>query len=498
MSAGTAGQGQGQGQGVEETPPLGSAAVLSAARFAAVAINFGVSAYLMRRLGPGPFGLVGMANGLMTIVSAVGDAGLRDALVAEREACPRRTGAALVASVALAATLLLLTLASAPLVVAFYQREEVLWPWLAAGLTVTLHLLAVVPVGLAWRAERFRLMAGVGLLGAVVAAAAALPLSHARGDVWPILAWQGASPLVLSLALWLAIRPRVAWPDRAALSGLWSFSRGVLGSQALTVLERNADDVVIGRFLGERALGHYTLCYRVLTMPLTLISDVFTTVAYPRLAREVDRARTARALGGLLYAVALLSTPLALGVALAAPELLEVVFGLAWAEALVPLRLLALLGIVAGPARLLGLAYRAARDTDALARWGLLSAPFVVGSFFLGLPWGVAGVAGAYALVSLLLFPWNARHAARSLGQPTAPLLRETARGVALGALASLGMLAACLGARALGAPAWGVLLATVGAGALTELLVLRRVEPALRAEPAPGADPAAEYRGPA
>ncbi|MGE0706805.1 MAG: oligosaccharide flippase family protein [Planctomycetota bacterium] len=473
-----------------DAPPrsLGSAAALGVARVGAAIISLSVTALLMRRLGPAPFGLVAMASGLMTIVSVLGDAGLRDSLVSEQELCERRVGAALLASVALAGAFVLLSLLTAPLVAALYQRPAVGLPWVAAGVTVALHLLAVVPAGLAWRGERFFLISGVSLGAAALAGGAALALALVRDDLWPILVWQGAAPCASLLALWLAVRPRAAWPDRPALRGLWGFSRGVLGFQGLNVLNRNADDVVIGRFLGERALGLYSLCYRVLIIPLGLVSDVFSTLAYPRLARLRDRAQAAQGMGLQLHAVALVSTPLAICLALAGGELLEVVFGHQWLEALVPFRVLALLSAVGGPARLMGLAYRLARDTDAMARWAVVATPWIVGSFFAGLPWGITGVAVAYALVSLALFPLNCRHAARALQAPAWPLIAGTAKGIGLGALLSGGLVAACLVARALAAPAWAVLVTTLGACALTELLALWIARPALGAGPAPAA----------
>lgn len=465
-------------------PPglLRSVTVLGTGRLASLVLSFSVVTILMRRLGPEPFGIVAMAAGLMAIVNALGDAGVQDSLVTERELGPGRVGAAALVSTSLALALGLGALLTAPLVVRFYDQPRVAVPWLVSAGCVCCHLLAVVPQGLAQRSERFGLLAGARLTSMVVAAGVALPLAFSRTDVWPILAWQGLTPLLTLIVLLAAMRPRLARPDRAELSELLRFSRGVVGFTSLNVLTRNADDVIVGRFLGERALGYYGLCYRILTMPLGLVGDLFATVAQPRLARLVDdRAALGSQLAGLMGHVATLTTPICLGAALAGAELLEVVFGEAWLPALRPFQLLALCGIATAPGRLLGLCYTISRDTGRLARWALMTTPVILIGFLVGLPWGVTGVAASVTITFSALFPFSAVYAGRTLGLSPGELMAESARGIGRGFVAALPLALTCIVLRRWGSAPALVLGATVGVGALCELLLLRRVGRALR-----------------
>ena len=250
---------------------LRSATALGIGRVGGMLLSFGTLTVLVRQLGPEPFGIVGMATGLIAIVNVLGDAGVQDSLVTDEALDEGRVGAALLVTAGLALLLAGGAALMTPLVVRFYDHPGVAAPWLLSTGVVACHLLGVVPRGLAERHERFSLLAGVQLGGVVIAALVAVPLAYARQDVWPLLAWQGIAPLFGLLALWLSIRPRLARPSRAAVADLWGFSRGILGFTALNVLSRNADDVLIGRVLGERALGYYTLCYRVLRVPLGLL-----------------------------------------------------------------------------------------------------------------------------------------------------------------------------------------------------------------------------------
>lgn len=459
-----------------------SLSLLGVGRLGSVLISLATVTYLLRTLGPEPFGLFAMASGLMALASLLGDAGVQDSLVAEPELDASRVGAAFLASGGIAALLLGLSVLALPLVRWFLGSPDVDLPWLGAAVTVALHLCTSVPKGLAQRAERFGLLSSIHLGGTALASLCAIGLAQVRQDIWPILVWQATVPATACVVLWLAVRPRLGKPTRAAAQDQWRFSTGMINFQLLNVFNRNADDVLVGKFLGERAAGHYAFCYRVLTLPLGLVSDLFGTVSFPRLSRlQADRGAVAEALGAVMTQVALLTTPLCLGLALAAPELIGVVFGPAWEPALEPFRILALLGVLAGPQRLLGLCYTVPRETRAFARWAMFATPLIVGSFCVGLPWGISGVALAYALVSSALFPLNALHGARVLGASPRPLFAGALRGLLGGGLVALPLCGACLGARALELGPGAVLGATIGTGALTEFALLWRIRGGLR-----------------
>ena len=443
----------------------------------AVLISLGTVTYLLRTLGPEPFGLFAMASGLMALTSLFGDAGIQDSLVAEPNLDASRVGAAFLATAAIASGLVGLSVLALPLVQWFLGSPGVGLPWLAAAVTVALHILTSVPKGLAQRGERFGLLAAIHLGGTALASLGAIGLAQVRQDIWPILVWQVTVPAAGCLVLWLAIRPRLGRPTAEAARDQWRFSTGMMNFQLLNVFHHNADDVLVGKFLGERAAGHYAFCYRVLTLPLGLISDLFGTVSFPRLSRlQPDRGAIARGLGEVMGQVALLTTPLCLALALAAPELIGVVFGPVWAPVLQPFQILALLGVLAGPSRLLILCYTVPRETRAFARWALFATPLIVASFCVGLPWGITGVALAYACITCVLFPLNVLHGARVLGASPAPLLRGALGGIAAGSLATVPLAAACLVARQLELGGPLVLGATIGAGALTELALLWRL----------------------
>ncbi len=433
-------------------------------------VEFGTTIYLMRLLGPQPFGLVAMATGLLVAFSIFKDAGAGSSLVSDKHLSNSRVGAAALIAFTFGMGTTLVGLACTPLVVRFYGENELTTIWVIVCLTLWITSMSSIPTSLAQRRQRFWMMSWIPFVATLFASAATLLIVRWRHDYWPVLAFQVLGSVFGFTLLWGLLRPRLSWPDRRDIKEVLRFGRGLIGFDALNVLNRYADNVIIGFFLGSHALGLYLLAYKMLMMPLGEIGGLINTLAYPRLSRLApDWEKVGLGLSGIMREVAMFATPFCLGIALAAPELIKVVFGPVWVDALVPLQVLALLGIVQVPFAQIGLAYTVSRKTDEMARWGLMSTPAIVLSFFAGIPWGIQGVAVSYALTSAaLLFPML-RIGARALAISPRLLAREGFTGIGIGCLIALPLIVTCLGARVAGMSDFSVLVLTICAGALSE-----------------------------
>jgi len=458
---------EGLRQGLAKLP---ASVAVGSGRALTMAVEFATTIYLMRLLGPEPFGLVAMATGLLVAFSVFKDAGAGASLVSDKHLSNSRVGAAALIAFTFGMGTTLIGLACTPLVVRFYGEEELATIWVIVCLTLWLTSMSSIPTSLAQRRQRFWMMSWIPFLAAAGTAVVALAIARWRHDFWPILTFQVLGGVFGFALLWGLLRPRLSWPDKGDIKEVLKFGRGLIGFDALNVLNRYADNVIIGFFLGSHALGLYLLAYKVLMIPLREIGGLINTLAYPRLSRLApDWGEVGGGLAQVMREVAMFATPLCLGVTLAAPELIGVVFGPAWMGALVPVQVLALLGIAQAPFAQIGLAYTVSRNTDEFARWGLLSTPAIILSFFAGIPWGIQGVAISYALTSAaLLFPML-RIGARVLGISPWLLARGGCTGIGIGGLVALPLLATCLAARTAGLDDLYVLALTIAVGALSE-----------------------------
>jgi PST family polysaccharide transporter len=151
-------------------------------------------------------------------------------------------------------------------------------------------------------------------------------------------------------ALLLAFAPFVPRPgfDRAIARRMLTFGVPLALTSLVEYVLFNADYVVVGRALGPVALGLYLLAYNISGWPAAILIDAVRRVSIVGFTRlDQDDARSAVVGFERTFALLLvLATPISLGLAVLAGELVRLVYGDRWTEAAEVLRYLAVLGCI--------------------------------------------------------------------------------------------------------------------------------------------------------
>jgi teichuronic acid exporter len=127
------------------------------------------------------------------------------------------------------------------------------------------------------------------------------------------------------------LRCRPWWPqlvfDRAVAAGALRYGTQVAGGELLYFIYTNADYLVIGRVWGDTAVGAYRLAYELVLDVVRLISLVTAEVAFPAFARLLaDRTRAAALLIRFTRQNAIALVPVVVFLAIAADDLLAVLY----------------------------------------------------------------------------------------------------------------------------------------------------------------------------
>jgi len=172
----------------------------------------------------------------------------------------------------------------------------------------------------------------------------------------------------------------------------------------------NLEKVLLGRFWGAEAIGIYGRAYQLITIPTENLNSAIGGVAFSALSRiKEDQARfKSYFLKGYSFVVAM-TIPITLFCALFAHDMIFVVLGQKWMEAVPIFRLLAptilifaLINPMAWLLFSLGLVGRSLKIA-------LVLAPLVIAGYVVGLPYGPKGIALAYSTVMTL---WAVPHIA--------------------------------------------------------------------------------------
>jgi PST family polysaccharide transporter len=419
---------------------------------------------------------------MLAVLGAIGDAGIGSSLISDLDQRPSKTTAAILTALGLGVLVSAILLALTPLVTAYYRVSDVRPIWLVLVAACSVGLVQTVPYSLAQMSGRFAEIGLAELATTALAGAIGISATWWQAGAWPIVLRRLTQTLTTPLALWLVARPQLARPSKNDFRAILGFGRGVVGFNLLNALNRNADNLIIGRYLGREALGLYDLAYKTLLFPMQQAGGVIQTVAYPTLAKGIpDWSRVASGLAQLLAEMVRFVTPLGVALSLAGGDLIQVLFGMRWQGAEIPVRILALLLIYQAPFAQLGMAYLLSRQTGRMARWAMISTPAIVASFFLGLPWGLPGVSISYALVSLALAPVLVRMAAGTLSVPVGALVRPAVQAFLSGLRDSIPLTVVWAVAATLGLSPGVRLSAVLIVGAITWVIVARRLNIRLR-----------------
>jgi O-antigen/teichoic acid export membrane protein len=379
-------------------------------RIAAQAAGMAVTVIVARQLGPALFGTYAFATVAALVLAQLPGVGLDMSAVrlsaAARADAPQRARGVLLAAggVKLLAGLLLIvaiwatTLLSPALAPISAEFVLPLRYAVVAALALALTEFAVAALQ---AHECFGQIFASSMLGAALKLVPVLALAvlgglSIGGALWAFVAAALAGAAITILLAWRTWRgPWVL--ERGSLVALFRYARWMIAATLLGVLTGNLDVLLLAHIAGPATMGVYSSA-KSLAAPLSLLGVAVGTVLLPRLSRL-----PAEEAGAYVRAFALrltLALTLLGGVAASiAPMAIHLVFGSAYAAAVVPFQLLAaafLFQVAAWPAVTVLMALDRPQVIAAVSLGMLL---FVAAGYALVLPrYGSLGAALVYLL----------------------------------------------------------------------------------------------------
>lgn len=366
-----------------------------------------VAVTLARLLAPDDYGVAALVVVFASLVMIFADLGLGAAIIQRPVLTEDDRSTAFWMSSATGLVFTLIGIAVAQPLAEFYGRAEVAPLCMALSTTFVIASLSTTQEALLVREMDFGSLERRSMVATLVAAVAGLIVAVTTRSAWAIISQQIAEAIVSSILLWVFSpwRPSLRF-SRRSLRELGSFSSFLVGHRLLYYAHRNADNLLIGKFVGAAALGAYTLAYNIMLFPFSRIAGPVQKVLGPAFARmQNDKPRLAESWIRAVRLLATIAVPLLFGMVVVAADFVSVVLGSKWADTARILQVLAWVGIVQSLQSLntdllqaLGLASRVFRFTVIFTTSHLVA-------FVIGLHWGVIGVAAAYAISTTLVEP---------------------------------------------------------------------------------------------
>jgi O-antigen/teichoic acid export membrane protein len=385
------------------------------ARLCAQGANFSIRLVslmvLARLLGPKDYGLVGMATAFTGVLSLFRDFGLSSAAVQRTTVTEEQSSTLFWINVLAGALLGLLALALAPAIAAFYHEPRLIRVTAVLAAGFLFNAAGVQHSVLLQRQMRFTALAVISTVGLIVGTVIAIGGAKAGYGYWALVAMMVTSPLTSTIGFWLATAWVPGMPHRrAGIRPMLRFGGTLTLNGLVAYVAFNFEKVLLGRFWGADAIGIYGRAYQIVNIPTDNLNSAVGEVAFSALSRVKDDAERFRSYFLKAYSLVLAMTvPLTVVCTLFANDVILVVLGPKWTEAVPIFRLLAPTILIFALINPLGWLLFSLGLVGRSLKIALVFAPTIIGGYVLGLPYGPKGVAFAYsAVLTLWVIPFIA------------------------------------------------------------------------------------------
>jgi PST family polysaccharide transporter len=370
---------------------------------------------LARLLRPADFGLVAMVTAITGMGQAFADLGLSEATIQRQNINREQVSTLFWINVAIGLGLMLVTIALAPVLAWFYREPRLKDIAFVLSFTFLIGGLRVQHNALLKRQMRYGSLALRDVASLVLAVPASIIMAWRGAGYWAIV----ALPLILNftqMALsWLMVRWIPGLPRRdVKIRSLITFGGNVAASYLLNNVTRSADNVLIGWYCGAGPLGLYSRAYNLLMQPARQLYFPVDSVAMPAFSRlQGDPERFARYYLCAINLMTWIGAPIFGFLFVTAEPVTVLLLGNKWREAAPVFQILVItaLGQLLHGSTLWLFVSRG--QSGRLLKLTLIISPVLIGSYLIGLPYGIKGVALSGSLVLLAILPGMLKYAFR-------------------------------------------------------------------------------------
>jgi teichuronic acid exporter len=372
---------------------------------------FIVQLILMNLLAPADFGLIRFVTIVIGVMNLINELGLSFAVVQKKTLIDGELSAAFSLNAFIGSGLYLLLFFLSPLVASFFGNDQLTVLIRVGAFSSFFGGLSVVHRSLLQRRLRYGRLALIEVVAALAGSAGALVMAIRGYGVWSLL----ASTFIFNLLSSLLLMITAAWPRGNYLKlrpakSLFAFGGVVVMQRILDYGVQNIDYLVIGKWFGTKLLGIYSIAHILMVLPSLAFGMVIGSILLSTFSRmQDDNQRLVSAFLRVNVLTSIVSVPYFVLLMSFAKEMMHTVSflnqGNTWTPATVPIKILALLGLLVSFSSYPGTIWIAKGKVQLRLYWEAIGLIAIIAAVLSGKPWGIHGICIALVVRGFLLFP---------------------------------------------------------------------------------------------
>lgn len=313
------------------------------------ALSFIQLAVLARILDPTIFGIVSICTMILNFFHIFANLGFSNSIIYKQETDRKILSTIFFASVSLGFIICFIMILSSGFVAAFYNEPKLSFIIKAASLGFPLICSSQIYWILLQKDLNFKAL-GIIEMGSVIAGAI-FTITLALNDYKELSLIYGqlfssAIRTVFYVSVGLKIF-RPMWYFKLSeikdhlIFGLYNIGQGILG-----FIGGNMENIVIGKFIGLKELGYYTIAYQLAVFPISRLNPIILQVTYPIMAKMKDNDGLKRAYLKIVDFITYCNFPLLAGLFITAGSVVPLIYGSGWDQTILLTRLIVFVSVL--------------------------------------------------------------------------------------------------------------------------------------------------------
>lgn len=382
------------------------------AKYSNIIIQLIVTAILARFIAPEDFGVIAVCTVFINLFYLLGDLGISTAIIQRKDITREDLNEYYTFSLYLSLALAGIFIAVSPLIAKFYESEKLQFILMLLSGQILFSTLNMVPNAVLLKNQEFKFIANRTIIVQTVLGVFSCTAAILGAGIYALL----INPIIGSLFIFLLNYFHierlhlVGHIHKASISKIFSYSAFQFLFTLQNYIYRNIDKLLIGKYLNMEQLGYYEKSYRLMLMPVQNISTVVTPVLQPILSNYQDDIKTQETyFTKVTKLLAVIGIPLSVFLFFTSRELILIVFGEQWIEAIMPFKILALSVAPQMLGSVLGSIYQSTNKVKAQLYIGLVNTTWSVSLMLFGLIYfkTTVGVAAMFSLALLVEMIYN-------------------------------------------------------------------------------------------
>lgn len=360
-----------------------------------IILQFGVLFILARIISPSDFGIVQSALIVVGFSKLVSQMGVGPALVQKKDLTSLhiRTGATL--SIVLSFLFFFIVFACSGLLADFFKMPELQDVLKVVAILFIIEGITTVSQSLLLRDMKQKMLVQIDFISYLIGyGIVAIVLSYYGFGLWSLIIGQLVQSLLKCILSFIKSKHSIKlYLGKQEVKDLLYFGGGFTVARLFNYLATQGDNIVAGRYLGPDELGIYSRAYSIMVKPVSLIGDSLDKVLFPAMAarqNQPDKLIEAFINGSKM--ITFLCIPISCVIIFSSKEIINVMLGNNWSEAIIPLQILTA-GLVFRMGYKMGdCLSRATGNVYSRAKRQFVYALCVILGCYVGTKWGIAGV----------------------------------------------------------------------------------------------------------